>query len=327
VILTGPRAVTVLRLLIAGKGPDLAADLSGEPLRAVNALAFHVGYPNRDQMRQTLTRLEADLGPRTTTQPLHPDLVRHPPTMPTKPAPRASRAGQLIDVPLDQLHPDPDNPRAHLPDIPELAASMDTQGLLQPIVARRHTGRLIVVAGHRRLAAAQHLHWARIPTIINVDVRSDDVLALMITENTQRRDLDPIEEARALAALRDREHLSTAALAARLGRSWQTVAQRLDLLSLPAGDQERLRAGDMTLGAASRKARTRAGRGQPDGTAVRGWHFDHTHPLEPAAHARCIRLKHTPARRLRGGSGACGECWESVIRADEREDLRKEKAR
>lgn len=104
----------------------------------------------------------------------------------------------LIQAPITQVIPDPANPREDVGDVTELADSMEEIGLLQPIVARREGARMIVVAGHRRLAAAQQLGWRTVPVIIRREMLPDDVLAAMLIENGQRRDLDPIEEARAL---------------------------------------------------------------------------------------------------------------------------------
>jgi ParB family chromosome partitioning protein len=113
---------------------------------------------------------------------------------------------QLVDMRLRDIIPDPANPREDVGDILDLAASMKTAGLLQPIVVRRHEGRYLVVAGHRRLAAAQHLSWETAPVIIRADMRPDEVLAAMLIENGQRRDLDPIEEARAYRTLKAQLH-------------------------------------------------------------------------------------------------------------------------
>jgi ParB family chromosome partitioning protein len=316
--LPSPRRLAVLKWLARGRTINLTAQLSGEKPATVRKLADAAGWPDLARVAAAATRFERAVLAEPAIAP-HPDL-RHLPA----PAPAAaarSKAGHLVDVPVDQLHPDPDNPRGTLTDIPDLAASMRANGLLQPVIARRHAGRLILIAGHRRLAAARHLGWPTIPCIVNRTLRPDDALAAMLVENNQRADLDPIEEARALAELQRREHLTVAALAAKIGRSYPTVQSRLDLLALAPADQERVRAGDLTITAGARQGRAQAGRSVPNGTADRAWHFSHTHPLAAAAAARCTRLDHSRGRRL-SGSQACGACWESVIRQDERDHVK-----
>lgn len=244
---------------------------------------------------------------------------------PPAPAPPAARP-QLVDARVADLIPDPDNPREDVGDVTELANSMAANGLLQPIVARRHTGdtgrtRLIVVAGHRRLAAAQLLRWATVPTIIRADMRPDAVLAAMLVENGQRAGLDPIEEARALSRLQCEggRNLSHAELAHRIGRTQVHVSGRLSLLALSPEDQDLLRAGEMNLGDAVRKARVLAGRVRAGSTGHP--HLGSEHDLASRVRARCRRLNHKRGGRNSVGGVACGECWETVIRADERERL------
>ncbi|MDN4173947.1 ParB/RepB/Spo0J family partition protein [Nocardioides sp. SOB77] len=224
---------------------------------------------------------------------------------------------------MTDLHPDPNNPREDVGDVTELAKSMAAAGLLQPIIARRDTdtGRLIVVAGHRRLAAAQQLKWGRVPTVVRRDMAPDRVLAAMLIENGQRAGLDPVEEGRALAKLRDDHGISShAELAHLIGRTQVYVSSRLALLALPTEEQEQLRAGQMNLGDAVRRGRVASGRVRQPGSTGHP-HLGVEHDLAARARARCRRLKHKAGGRNSVGGVACGECWESVIRADEREHL------
>ena len=234
--------------------------------------------------------------------------------------------GGLLEVLLSELHPDPDNPRESLGDVDELARSIREQGLIQPIIARREdeTGRLVIVAGHRRYAALRRLGRTRAEVIIRKAMAPDDVLAKMLVENGHRADLDPIEEARALQRLKTLGGLSDVALAKTIGRSQPTVSGRLALLALPVEEQEAVRNRQLKVGAAVRTARIASGRVRQQGVG-RAWHLGPDHGLSRQAAARCRRLAHKTGRSV--GGVACGECWESVIRADERQHLQTASAR
>ncbi len=248
---------------------------------------------------------------------------------PTPAAAMAQAKPQLVDVLVANLHPDPNNPREDVGDVTELAKSMAAAGLLQPIIARRdtETGRLVVVAGHRRLAAAQMLKWSRVPTIVRRDMAPDRVLAAMLIENGQRAGLDPIEEARALARLRgDHGMTSHADLALFIGRTQVHVSGRLALLALTPDEQEQVRTGQMNLGDGIRRGRLSSGRVREPGTTGHP-HLSIDNELATRVKARCRRLKHKAGGRNSVGGVGCGECWESVIRADERERLNAESNR
>lgn len=228
-----------------------------------------------------------------------------------EPADHGPRA-QLVDVRTTDLIPDPDNPREDVGDIVDLAASMAAAGLLQPIIARRdvNSGRLVVVAGHRRLAAAQRLGWAHVPTIIRRDMRPDRVLAAMLIENGQRANLDPIEEARALHRLLIQHEISSHAELARLvGRNQPYVSARLALMDLTPAEQEEVRVGHMKLIEATHRGRINSGKVRKEGQ-TKGWHLAPAHPLAAQVKARCVRLGHVRGRTV-GGIG-CGECWEAI---------------
>ncbi|MFW6776105.1 ParB/RepB/Spo0J family partition protein [Nocardioides sp. CPCC 205120] len=249
---------------------------------------------------------------------------RPPAPSPARVAAAAATRPVLVDVPLTELHPDPDNPREDVGEVAELADSMDSVGLLQPIVARRDDeGRLVVVAGHRRLAAAQHLGWASVAVVIRRDLAPDQVLAAMLIENSHRRDLDPIEEARALSKIStDHGARTHAELAALVGRTQVHVSRRLSLLSLPIEEQDAIRAGAMNISDGVRRGRLASGRVRELGSTGHP-HLGVEHDLASRARARCKRLQHRGRGRNSVGGVACGECWESVIRADEREHLEK----
>lgn len=293
------------------------------PLQVQLILGAH-GHPQVQAMRAAVDTLRP-LGDRTVTFGVPAAQVdRRLPAATPGPTPITSRlpapgmAGRVLQmVPVADLVPDPGNIRDALGDVDELAASITEHGLLQPIVARREvtaTGeRLVIVAGHRRHAAVTRLAWVEVETIITAPMRSAEVLAAMLVENTARRDLDPIEEARALARLKAQLDCSSTQLASYLGRSQATIDNRLVLLDLDMETQELVRAGRLTQAAAVRAARTRAGRVRKS-TPARFPHLSVHHPLASRARARCLS-EHGRAQLV--GRTACGECWESVIRADE----------
>lgn len=225
---------------------------------------------------------------------------------------------RLMTVAVAALHPDPDNPRAELGELDELAASLESVGMLQPIIARRDGQHLVVVAGHRRLAAARLAGWDKVPVLVRPPMRPDDVLAAMLVENGQRRDLDPIEEARALARLMKLHGLrSHGALAVKIGRTQPYVSGRLALLGLSPSQQDELRTRQITITEATATARMNAGKVRPQ--QKRAHWYGAEHVLASKAKARCRRLEHRTHKLP--GSIACPECWESVLRADERTGL------
>lgn len=230
-------------------------------------------------------------------------------------------------VPIDQVHPAPGNPRRELRDIQQLAISIQQSTMLQPIVVQRVPGQpgYRVIAGHRRLAAAKHLGWAQVPVIIRRDMLPDEELVAMLSENGQRSDLDPIEEARAYKRLVD-GGMAMRDVGVKCGRSIAHVSNRLALLTLPESELEELRAGNTTVSAVNEQLRTRrraARKTEGKSPMERGWHFGSQHPLASRARDACQQLGHLAGRKLTG-SVACGECWEAVIRADERTNARKD---
>lgn len=276
------------------------------------------GFPDRAAVEQSRDRL---LSAYTASAPSRAVPVPAPPPSAAPAlAVKVTARGGLVDVALTDLDIDPENLRADLGDIEGLAESITQVGLLQPIVARRTPqGRLVIVAGHRRYAAVQRLRWATVPVIVRAPMRPDEVLAAMLVENGQRAGLDPIEEARALARLQAATRVSSRELGARVGMAQSTVDGRLALLALTPEEQEQVRTGELRISDGVRRGRLSSGRTRPAGYTGHP-HLGVDHALAAQARARCQRLGHSQSKRNRGrvGGVACGECWESVIRADER---------
>lgn len=163
--------------------------------------------------------------------------------------PRA-RSG-LVEIPLSRIEPNPSQPRRRFvaEELEELAASIRQHGVLQPLlVSERADGRYVLVAGERRWRAARMADLQTVPAVIRERLDDDRLLELALVENLQRRDLTPLEEARAFEQLRTGLGLSQAEIADRVGIDRSTVANALRLLKLPAEVQEWVEAGSLSGG-------------------------------------------------------------------------------
>lgn len=134
---------------------------------------------------------------------------------------------RLVDqLPVDQIRPNPRNPRHKIAGIDELAASIRAYGLLQPVVVRRASGSYELVAGHRRFAAVQQLGWSQVAALVRDETDSGAYL-LTLTENLQREDLTAREEAEALEVLVRERGWSTRQVGEAIKRSPMYVSRRL----------------------------------------------------------------------------------------------------
>jgi len=141
-------------------------------------------------------------------------------------------------VPIEQLTPDPDQPRRAMDSgrLAELAASLTEHGVLQPLLVREDgyledgRTRYMIIAGGRRHAAAQRAGLTRLPVVVR-DTEGASLRLTQLIENIQRQDLAPLEEARAFKELIDADGLSAETLGERLHISGQQIRERLRLLS------------------------------------------------------------------------------------------------
>jgi ParB family transcriptional regulator, chromosome partitioning protein len=147
---------------------------------------------------------------------------------------QAEASGALRELPLSSVKPNPYQPRTRIDqsELTDLANSMDASGLLQPIVVRPRDTGFELIAGERRLRAAQQLGWARIPAIVQ-DVDDRTLLTLALIENLQRDDLSPIDEAAGYRRLGEEFQLGHSEIAKAVGRDRSTIANLLRLLQLP----------------------------------------------------------------------------------------------
>ena len=154
-----------------------------------------------------------------------------------------------LEVDTDLLRPNPNQPRAHLDDarLDELARSIRTNGIIQPILVRRAGDRYEIVAGERRWRAAARAGIGRVPVIVR-DVPDEKLLEVALVENIQREDLNPIEEAAAYRRLCDDFRLTQEQIAEAVGKDRASVANYLRLLRLPDEVRAELAAGRLTMG-------------------------------------------------------------------------------
>lgn len=227
----------------------------------------------------------------------------------------------LIIVELNALYPNPDNPRVRMDDLDDLAASIATQGIIQPLVVMPHPDKpdaFQVLAGHRRLAAADIAGLDAVPCVLRKGRDTAASLELALVENGQRRDLDPIEEAHAIRALMKATGMNQTQVGKRMGRSNAHVSTRLSLLELTPSAQAQVRDGSLRIVQAISKATKKRG---TNGSKTWTHHFAADHPLAAEARGLC-QIAHRRAGRLIGGQ-ACAPCWEQAIREDERNALGK----
>lgn len=247
-------------------------------------------------------------------------------------------------LPVDAIHPSPTNPRKSydVQRLDELAASIVAHGIVQAIKVREHPtlmGAFMLIVGERRWRAAKIAKLTHIPAVIE-SLTETQVLEQQIVENTQRVDVDPLDEAGGYQALLDEHGYTMDDLAAKTGRSRAHLYGRLKLLKLAAGPRKALASGKLSASVAELIARIPVAKlqdeacrqclGEEDGLAKTGIHHEtldndgindtayETQPLSfRAAHALITRryslrlelAKFSPAdERLVPSAGACGPC-------------------
>lgn len=148
---------------------------------------------------------------------------------------------------VDTIVPNQFQPRTVFDEekIEELAQTLKTHGMIQPIVVRKKDEGYEIIAGERRFRAVKKLGWETIPAIIR-DFNDSQTASIALIENLQREELTVIEEAIAYAKLIEIHGLTQESLAQRLGKSQSTIANKLRLLKLPEQVQEALMNKQMT---------------------------------------------------------------------------------
>ena len=163
---------------------------------------------------------------------------------------RRHTTDRVIAISVDDISPNPYQPRIQMDEnsLKELSDSIKAKGVVQPIIVRSlGSDKYEVIAGERRLRASRLAGLSEIPSIVR-EVDDAEAMALAITENIQREDLNAIELARAYSILMSQFELTQEQLAEALGKSRPAVANMLRLLQLPQEIQESVLSDDISMG-------------------------------------------------------------------------------
>ena len=159
-------------------------------------------------------------------------------------------AGELRELPVGLVKPNPNQPRTNFDQdaLDALAASIETTGVVQPLLVRPlHDGSYELIAGERRWRAAKQAGLDKVPAVVR-DSEQAERLQVALIENMVREDLNPIDEARACAALIEELGVSKEDLARRVGRSRPAVSNLIRLLDLPDEVLALLESGELSEG-------------------------------------------------------------------------------
>lgn len=155
----------------------------------------------------------------------------------------------IREIPVADVTPNPYQPRREFnPDkLRELTASIREKGVIQPVVVRPKEGKYELIAGERRLRAAQEIGLEKIPAVIR-DVSDGEALEIALIENIQREELNPIDEAEAYRQLINEFTLTQEELAKKVGKDRSTITNFLRLLNLPLAIQDQVADGMLSMG-------------------------------------------------------------------------------
>lgn len=161
----------------------------------------------------------------------------------------AAEAGGVQEIDVNQIDVYKEQPRKIFDEekLRELSESITQHGIIQPLIVKKNGSRYMIVAGERRYRAARLAGLSKVPVIVK-DVGAKEVLELSIIENIQREDLNPIEEAQAIAMLMDEYSFTQDKVAKRLGCSRSAIANTLRLLNLPEAIRQLISVGALSAG-------------------------------------------------------------------------------
>lgn len=164
-------------------------------------------------------------------------------------AEESTKADESLEIAIDLIEPSAMQPRTRFDEtkLGELANSIRSNGVVQPLLVRRKGLRFELVAGERRWRAAQLAGLSRVPVVIR-EVPDDKLLELALIENIQREDLNAIEEAQAYRKLIETIGLTQESLAERIGRDRSYITNYLRLLRLPPDIQKLIEEAKLSTG-------------------------------------------------------------------------------
>ena len=145
-----------------------------------------------------------------------------------------SRYGSPIGrmIPIDQIDPNPNQPRQQMGDLSELTASVREKGILEPLIVRRKGQKYQIISGERRYQAALQAKLTELPCVER-DVDDRETVEIALVENLQRKDLTPFEEAEALSHLVSQYSYTHEELAKKIGKSRSSITEMLTLANMP----------------------------------------------------------------------------------------------
>jgi ParB family chromosome partitioning protein len=157
--------------------------------------------------------------------------------------------GSQVELDINLVSPNPYQPRREFSNdkLNELAESIKTHGIIQPLIVREVEGKYQLIAGERRLRAAKLAGLTTIPIVIK-EMNDQSMMEVAIVENIQRENLNPIEEAEAFRRLMNEFYLTQDDIAKKVGKSRPAIANTLRLLNLPKEVQNDLGSGTLTMG-------------------------------------------------------------------------------
>ena len=161
----------------------------------------------------------------------------------------SSPGSDLDRIPISRIRPNPFQPRRDFPpaELAELEASLQANGLLQPVTVRRRGDVYEIIAGERRLRAASNIGWTDILAIVR-DIDDRTMLVLALVENLQRANLNAVEEARGYRRLIEEFQLTQQQVADGVGKDRTTITNLLRILSLPESVQQMVERGTLSTG-------------------------------------------------------------------------------
>lgn len=161
----------------------------------------------------------------------------------------ATQNEDLLEIHIELIDPNPSQPRTNFDEarLEELAQSIRSNGIVQPLLVRRHGMRYQLVAGERRWRAAQRAGLERVPAVVR-EIPDDKLLELALIENIQRQELNAIEEAHAYKSLIEAHGLTQESVAQQVGRDRSFITNYLRLLRLPIDIQTLLEEEKITTG-------------------------------------------------------------------------------